>query len=115
MSGVSNYVVKPLPPAGRDWRVHGNPPPTNYFKSREMNMNECADYDNYYYCPDFYQCYESDGYYYGSGDVPYYGDSQLYESSGECTILPYEEPTPSTSNAEDQQDFPERMKSDKSK
>lgn len=56
MSGVSHFTTKPLPPAfaGHDWRRHGNPPPTNYFKSREMNFNETMDSDNMHYYPDYY-------------------------------------------------------------
>lgn len=53
MSGIQHFTPKALPPTagglrGHDWRVHGNPPPTNYFKSREMNMNECYDASSYY-------------------------------------------------------------------
>lgn len=44
MSGVSHFVPKPMPFRGNDWFRHGNPPPTNYFKSREMNFNECYEY-----------------------------------------------------------------------
>lgn len=51
MSGVSHYVEKRLPLTGHDWRKHGNPPPTNYFKTRELNFNEFDEsgYDNSYY------------------------------------------------------------------
>lgn len=69
MSGVSNYVERRLPTfalTGHDWRKHGNPPPTNYFKTREVNFNESDGYDsNYYYCddydgyPEYYQDYYS--------------------------------------------------------
>lgn len=44
MSGVSHFVPKPLPPPGHDWQKFGNPPPSNYFKTREVNFNE-FDYD----------------------------------------------------------------------
>lgn len=56
MSGVSHFVTKPLPPAltGHDWRRFGNPGPSNYFKSREMNFNETADGDDSYYHPYYY-------------------------------------------------------------
>lgn len=59
MSGVSHYVAKPMPRpmTGHDWTRHGNPPPTNYFKTREMNFNE-FDF-NYYDHPEYnYDCYE---------------------------------------------------------
>lgn len=50
MSGVSHFVPKTLPPSGHDWRRFGNPPPNNYFKSREANFNEfdCYNYDYNY-------------------------------------------------------------------
>lgn len=73
MSGVSHYVTRalPFPQPAHDWRKHGNPPPSNYFKTREMNFTECYDnYDSYY--PDSYMSegqeyfypidYPSDGY-----------------------------------------------------
>lgn len=78
MSGVSHFVPKPLPPTGRDWRVHGNPPPSNYFQTREVNMNE-FDYDYDYnsydygdYEPDFTYPNEQYGYY-DNSDYAYYG------------------------------------------
>lgn len=75
MSGVSHFVSKPLPPTGHDWRKFGNPPPSNYFKTREVNFND-FDYDyNPYYDYDYnqsdyyqeYDCYEQypDSYYSG--------------------------------------------------
>lgn len=67
MSGVSPYVVKSLPfRQHHDWTKHGNPPPSNYFKSRELNFNDLYDqqydYDDYsdhdaqYYYSDRYDC-----------------------------------------------------------
>lgn len=61
MSGVSPFIPKPLPPTGmtgHDWSRRGNPPPNNYFKTREMNFNECSDYDDYSYYPDYYIDYD---------------------------------------------------------
>lgn len=51
MSGVSHFVTKPLPPRipGHDWQKFGNPPPSNYFRSRELNFNEFCDYNDYEY------------------------------------------------------------------
>lgn len=50
MSGVSHYVTKPM--SNRqpwDWSKLGNPPPSNYFKTRELNFNDsCDPYDKYY-------------------------------------------------------------------
>jgi hypothetical protein len=66
MSGVQHFNPRVLPPTGgprgHDWRVHGNPPPTNYFKSREMNFNECYDNNNYY--TDYNYNYDPDYTYY---------------------------------------------------
>lgn len=72
MSGVQHFTPKVLPPTrmgltGHDWFKHGNPPPTNYLKSREMNFNECVNdgyssYVDYYYepelnyYPEYYEC-----------------------------------------------------------
>lgn len=70
MSGVQHYVTKQLPPSGHDWRRHGNPPPNNYFKSREMNLNECYDEPDYYYQPDYTYEYYTDTY--DSNDYPDY-------------------------------------------
>lgn len=45
MSGVVPYTPKVLPPSGHDWTKLGNPPPSNYFKSREVHFNDCLAYD----------------------------------------------------------------------
>jgi hypothetical protein len=80
MSGVSHFVPKPLPPTGHDWSIHGNPPPNNYFKSKEVNMNEFDydyDYNSYNYA-DYEQdyCYPPDQYaYYENSDYTYYDSS----------------------------------------
>lgn len=114
MSGVSHFTSKPLPPSGHDWRKFGNPPPSNYFKTREVNMNELdCNYDTYYIhdgdqnaydcCNDY--CYD---------DYPY----QDYYNPNE--LQPYYEPPtieeihrPST--PEDNQNFRTATKSDKPK
>jgi len=66
MSGVSRYVARERPsfgqPGVRDWRTHGNPPPSNYFKTREMNINECANYNDYYYPIDNHSFNEPENY-----------------------------------------------------
>ena len=48
MSGISQPVARTLYPSQgvRDWRTHGNPPPSNYFKTKEMHMHD--------FQPDFY-------------------------------------------------------------
>lgn len=126
MSGVSHYVVRERPQlgqlSGHDWRKHGNPPPTNYLKSREMNMNECASYNDYYYYTEPYGYNEPEGYYYvdpsdhyGVEPAHFMNDQQqCYDLSHEIPSNSYEESEPSTSSAE-MQDFPNRGKLDKSK
>lgn len=79
MSGVSHFSTKPLPPSGHDWRKFGNPPPSNYFKTREMNFNECTDYDSYYenYCDNYNDsyCYDYLPYYHEQEQI----DTEQYE------------------------------------
>lgn len=67
MSGTPlHYVSKLFPPRQpHDWRRFGNPPPTNYFKTREINFNESYDkpsYDNpqneYDYCQEYHEYLE---------------------------------------------------------
>ncbi|XP_069354459.1 uncharacterized protein [Maniola hyperantus] len=60
MSGVSHFTPRHLPPSGHDWRKFGNPPPTNYMKSRDVNFNE-YDYD-YDYDYDYNYDYDYDNY-----------------------------------------------------
>lgn len=124
MSGVSHYVVKERPPlgqlSGHDWRKQGNPPPSNYFKTREMNVNECASYNDYPY-PEYYE-YEPVGYYCTEPSEYFYGESGYYVNDQPNYELEYsdeyhpespKDPQPSTSSAEEQ-DFPKRGKSDRS-
>lgn len=75
MSGVSHYVSKPLPFKGHDWSKFGNPPPTNYLKSREINFNECPDYEygTYYEQDTAASYYNEPGYY--SESCPYSDDN----------------------------------------
>ncbi|KAJ2937162.1 hypothetical protein O0L34_g19375 [Tuta absoluta] len=86
MSDVSHYVTKQLPSGGHDWSRQGNPPPSNYFKTSEMNFNQCFDYDydsysaydNYEYCPEWsdeyesYQPYDYDSRTFDDGPQPQY-------------------------------------------
>lgn len=63
MSGISYPVARPLPTRiPHDWRIHGNPPPSNYFKTREVNANEFYEqnpyYDEYHYDYPNYECTE---------------------------------------------------------
>lgn len=83
-----------------------------------MNMNECAAYgDYYYYYPDYSQYYEPEGCYYvdsasGAGEVSCYPADDGQFESPECTVRPYDEPTPCTSVG-DSQDFSKRDPIDK--
>lgn len=85
MSGVSHFVPRQLPPTmqGHDWRRFGNPPPTNYMKSREVNFNEC-DYDYNSYATDFetyYPDYDVTYYPCDYTDYGYYPEPQPYTES----------------------------------
>lgn len=139
MSGVSHYVARERPfqsqLTGHDWRKSGNPPPSNYFKTREMNINECSNYDNYnYYQPEFYPFVEP---VYQQAEIDmtnyrpdYYNGVDFYAvepqslpnnqydptSASEYQLAPTGpiEPKPSTSYVEDQ-DFSARQILDKSK
>lgn len=114
MSGVSHFSPRPLPPSGHDWRRHGNPPPSNYFRTRETNLNECSDYEYgpyYEYCPDYYyvepEQYGDDTRYYTDSDQgTYYLQRTEIESpnaldsdsivENNCNVQDF--PTPSRSN-----------------
>lgn len=53
MSGVSHFVSRPLPATNSwNWALQGNPPPSNYLKTRDVNVNECSNYGEAYYYPD---------------------------------------------------------------
>lgn len=60
MSGVQNFTPKALPHTNmltsHDWSKSGNPPPNNYFKTREANINDCVSYDDY--CSYYSDCYQ---------------------------------------------------------
>lgn len=123
MSGVSHYVIKERPPfrplTGHDWRTQGNPAPSNYFKTKEMNMNECASYNDYFYDNACYEYTEPDDCY-GLDQSEYYNAEPSYYVTNESHYnMPQEipsngDPEPSTSSAQDQ-DFHKRENLDKSK
>lgn len=106
MSGVSHFVPKALPPAmtGHDWRKFGNPPPTNYFKTREINYNEVADYNDIYY-PQYYpesynemtDCYYDYNTYDANQTEPEYHDLYGYNDGYTDMTNTLELPQPSTS------------------
>lgn len=128
MSGVSHYVAKdkPLPGqlSGHDWRKNGNPPPSNYFKTKEMNMNVCADYNDQFYYPDYYGEPEYNYYavnteYYNI-EPTYYTDEMLYYYDNLAINYPSpatNDPQPSTAStsASSESDFQKQEKSDKLK
>lgn len=119
MSGVSHFVPKALPPSnpmrGHDWSKSGNPPPINYFKTKEMNFNDCSDYygyndyytnDDFCYDPsDFYNCYPGD----------YYPDyDQMCYPQPEVSNEPLPEASASSSGVNNE-NFQTSQKSDKPK
>lgn len=116
MSGVSHFTTKPLPPSGHDWRKFGNPPPSNYFKTREMNFNQCLGYDEQYYlnnddtnepdCNYEIECMPNDSYYetydcYATPSTPYHDMHNF--SLDDDDRAPEPQPSASTSG----QNFPE--------
>lgn len=120
MSGVSHFSSKPLPPSGHDWRKFGNPPPSNYFKSREINFNQ-SDPEQYYYTddnpnyynPEFnhdYEFYDYDSDTYFRPDLNYY-TPEPYMSYEPPTI----EEINQTPTSDSTQNFQDATKSDKPK
>ena len=64
MSGVSHFVPRPLPATNSwNWAQQGNPPPSNYLKTRDVNVNECSNYGEDYYYPDLSDYFYFDPYY----------------------------------------------------
>lgn len=119
MSGVSHFVSKPLNPTRvpHDWSRHGNPPPSNYFKTREINFNEYYD-PQCYYEPN-YDCYTyhdlPESYDYNTYD--YNPTYELYNPNYLPDYLPatVEETTDETPTPDDNQGFSQDLKSEKPK
>lgn len=93
MSGVSHFVTRPLPPTqsaftGHNWQKSGNPPPTNYFKSKEVNYNNCTDDSYYVEYTDYYEPYY-DNYEYVDYQQPY--ENSLQERIEYPTETPHVE------------------------
>lgn len=114
MSGVSHFVSKALPPTGmqgHNWAMHGNPRPTNYFKSREMHFNECYDnqfqFEPYDYYSDYYYAHNPEYFYEESCDNPQVAYLDQYPANS-CEE-PEETPIPI------QENFQKLPKSDKPK
>lgn len=83
MSGVSHFVPRTLPQTqtlGRqDWSNFRNPPPSNYFKTREVNFNEFG-YDYNDYSNDYeYASYDQNYYPYEYSDYPCYEEQVPYQ------------------------------------
>lgn len=113
MSGIQHFTPRALPPtggSGHDWSKHGNPPPNNYFKTREMNVNECTStadyysqypdysYDYDYYCPDqMYESYEPYSHDYGDYDNHTQPDGCINGSTAICVDSDAEQPQATTS------------------
>lgn len=126
MSGVSHFVPKPLPPKipGHDWQRLGNPPPSNYFKTKELNFNQTYEDNDYdYYSPSYdyqYDVYSNYNYDYDPYEYQYNTHVPCefpYESDPQHHGLPphqaIESPQPSTSQKE--QDFPNSRQNDELK
>lgn len=121
MSGVQKFYPRPLPPAGgarHDWRIHGNPPPSNYFKTREMNMNVCYDnnyYPDYDYEPDYNYYAQSNNETYNHPDYPDYDAIQMTYPSHD-NVLEYPDGADVEDiNTNDYQNFQAHPKSKKPK
>lgn len=115
MSGVSHFVSKPLPPTntltGHDWSKFGNPPPTNYFKTREVNLNDCYSDSDYYV--DNYDT-NCDYYDYSEYYLPYGYDPSIQECTDYQPITQTVTNDVTDANVTDQ-DFQKVAKSDKLK
>lgn len=116
MSGVSHYVTRTLPPVnaltGHDWRKSGNPPPTNYFKTREVNFNDCYnDLESY---TDHYETYYDNSDYSEYQYWPYECDPSIQEFVEYPQPLQTETDDATVAN-NTEQDFQKATRSDKSK
>lgn len=122
MSGVSHFVPRNLPPSsfatGHNWMKAGNPPPTNYFKSREMHFNDCYNFD-----PSFDEHYQDCYPGYESYDYPeYYFDHEQEQSPEDYPEYPQLMPSAPESGTQQEnnqgcndQDFQKVLKSSRSK
>lgn len=115
MIGVQHYSSRMVPRDNRD--KSGNSPPNNYFKTREMNVNECADYDDsysymtpdYYYEPDYAYSVDNNNYEYNTYPVVEYDTNVTYYDSTDNQVTDEDikepQPQPSTSGNYLDQDF----------
>lgn len=109
MSGVQHFVPKPLPMlSGHDWRKSGNPPPSNYFKTREVNVNEFACPDNSYYPAEYYTGPEYERYTDFADYQNYYDyntDSTCYDFAYDDSVTIEPEPQSGPNHGIENQDF----------
>lgn len=108
MSGVSHFTPKVLPPSGHDWTKYGNPPPTNYFKSRDVNLNECYTYEhdyNDYNCYPVY--YEPEHVFYDSNSYSYTNEPTDYDPTNYMLDEQYTAQTPEVTYNEQTDDEPQ--------
>lgn len=116
MSGVSHYASKPLPPSGHDWRRFGNPPPSNYFKTREVNFNNCLDYE---YGPYYdYNNSDSDYQWYDHGyyeQFPFYDNFYCETQPDRQTDTDFNNDSQVDNSPDDDQDFQKPARLDKPK
>ena len=110
MSGVSHFVPKPLPSTGHDWRTAGNPPPSNYFRTREVNNYDVA-FDPYYdlACAMYNQDYDAYHEY-----LDFYTNYGQYEAPIVEELKPNADET-GNENRKPDENFPEVPKSEKPK
>lgn len=113
MSGVSHFVPKPLPPSGHDWRKFGNPPPSNYFKTREINFNDFEyDYQPYYECDyNQFEYYQDDTY----NNYEQYADCYYNYEQAQASETPIVEEIDQTAVQPGEENFQQVPKSDKRK
>ncbi|KAJ8718734.1 hypothetical protein PYW07_016290 [Mythimna separata] len=117
MSGVSHFVPRPLPATNSwNWAQQGNPPPSNYLRSRDVNVNECSNYVEDPYYPDqydYYYCLDPYNYvdytYYDDCSYDYVGPQPTDGTNDRDKPGTIDQQQPSTS-----QDFQKVPKSDKS-
>lgn len=115
MSGVSPYVAKPfVPRTQHDWSKSGNPPVSNYFKSKEVNFSDYSD-PFYEYNSCYEDCYSNDyNDYYSHYEYPDYTVSNYYNSYEPpqiAEIYPVDEATGNPSK--ENEDFQKVDKSEK--
>lgn len=112
MSGVSHFINRPMPLRGHDWTKRGNPPPTNYFKSRQLNNHECYDsnyYDMYGMPYDPYQNYE----YYTDSDYTDLCDPYEYQNDQPQELANDSNPQIKNNDVIDSENFQENPKSNR--